>query len=160
MTYGFPLLILMSTLSILFGGSCSSTSKSTGTQAADEHTYRQEKQKNGEIKEKYWKLTSIKGQPVTVLGNREAHIILKEDGKLIGHGGCNSFFGTYTLREVNKISFKNIGSTEMMCEAMKTEEELVNVLQTTDSYLISHDTLFFHKGRMATLARFEAVYLY
>lgn len=112
------------------------------------------------IKEKYWKLVSINDRPVTVLGKKEAHIILKEDGKLIGHGGCNALFGTYKQGVHDKISFKNIGSTEMMCEAMKTEEELIRVLQTTDSYLVKQDTLFLHKGRMAPLARFEAVYLY
>lgn len=117
-----------------------------------------EKQEINAVKEKYWKLVSINDVPVTVLGNREAHIILKGDGQLKGHGGCNALFGTYIAGEQNNIGFQNIGSTKMMCEAIKTEDELIKVLLNTNSYFVKNDNLYLYKDGTAPLAHFEAVY--
>ncbi|HRP54557.1 copper resistance protein NlpE N-terminal domain-containing protein [Agriterribacter sp.] len=121
--------------------------------------YRLVKQDNG-ITEKYWKLVSLNGEPVKPAGVREAYIILKQDGnKLTGHGGCNTLNGGYTLVAPDRIRFANISATKMACEALKTEQELVQALRSADSFLVKGDTLLLYKGRMAPLARFETVYL-
>lgn len=123
--------------------------------------YRLQKNKDNDILEKYWKLVSLRGKPITTAGKREAHIILKqENNKLIGHGGCNALTGSYSLAPQNRVRFTQISSTEMVCEALTTEQELIQALRTTDSYSIKEDTLLLYKGRMAPLARFEAVYLH
>lgn len=122
--------------------------------------YRLQKNQHDGIQEKYWKLVTLRGQPVTTTGNRETHIILKqENNKLIGNGGCNALTGIYSIAPQDRISFTNIRSTEMACDALKTEQELIHALQATDSYLLKDDTLLLYKGRMAPVARFEAVYL-
>ena len=59
------------------------------------------------LKETYWKLTELMGNPVLHSANqKEAHLILKnENSRVNGNGGCNMFNGTYTLQEPNRISF-------------------------------------------------------
>lgn len=112
------------------------------------------------ILEKYWKLVSIKGEPVKTIGKREAYVILKQDdNKLIGHGGCNAFNGSYSLIGSNQLRIEKISSTEMICAALSTEQKLIEVLQSVNSFNIKSDTLFLYKGQSELLASFEAVYL-
>ena len=40
------------------------------------------------------------------------------------------------------------------CSDLDTENELFNVLKTTDNYYVKGDTLSFNKVRMATMAKF------
>jgi len=109
--------------------------------------------------EKYWKLTELYGEPVnTIEGGKEAHIIFKkEESRITGNGGCNTFNGSYTLKPGNMISFTKTMSTMMMCANMETETKLYKVLEMADNYTISGDKLVLNKARMAPLARFEAV---
>ena len=111
--------------------------------------------------EKYWRLTELLGEPVTTPeGAKEAHIILKkEDSRVTGTSGCNTFSGSYTLKPFNRITFSRSISTMMMCPNMETETKLYKVLETADSYTIKDDVLVLIRGRMAPLARFEAVYM-
>ena len=119
------------------------------------------KENNG-IVEKYWKLVELNGQAVspTDSGRREAHMVLKvADQRVIGNSGCNSFGGTYELKEGNRIRFSQVVSTQMACPDMQTEASLFKVLETADNYSLNNDTLFLNKAKMAPLARFHAVYL-
>ena len=111
--------------------------------------------------EKYWRLTELLGEPVTTPeGAKEAHMILKkEDSRVTGTSGCNSFNGSYTLKPFGRISFSRSISTMMMCPDMETEMKLYKALETADSYTIKDDVLILNRGRMAPLARFEAVYM-
>lgn len=120
-------------------------------------------EKNSEITEKYWKLIEIREQKVTAenFASKEPHLILKvADNKVNGNGGCNSFFGTYTLQaDSNRISFSQIGSTRMACLKPTVESDFFNALETVDNYTVKNDTLQLNKARMAPLAKFVAVYL-
>lgn len=120
-------------------------------------------EKSSEITEKYWKLIEINGQKVTAenFAAKEPHLILKkEENRVNGNGGCNSFFGTYELQaNVNRISFSKIGSTRMACLKPTVENDFFKVLETVDNYTIKNDTLQLNKARMAPLAKFVAVYL-
>ena len=111
--------------------------------------------------EKYWRLTELLGEPVTTPeGTKEAHMILKkEDNRFTGTSGCNSFNGSYTLKPFNRITFSRSISTMMMCPNMETETKLYKALETADSYIIKDDVLILNRGRMAPLARFEAIYM-
>lgn len=131
--------------------------KISGTLAGQYHFIKQED--NG-IKEKYWKLISLEGEPVKTTGIREAFIILKQDGnRLTGHGGCNALNGSYMLTGAGSIRFTDIRSSEMACKALQTEQQLITALQSTGSFLVKQDTLFLYKANRMPLARFEAVYL-
>ena len=114
-----------------------------------------------EITEKYWKLDELMGKPISPpdKNKREAHMILKsENNRITGSGGCNTFNGSYVLKERNGISFSKIASTLMACENMETEQEFFKVLEMADNYFLSADTLFLYEDSLAPLARFEAVY--
>lgn len=120
-------------------------------------------EETSEITEKYWKLIEINGQKVTSenFASKEPHLILKkEENRVNGNGGCNSFFGTYELQaDANRISFSKIGSTRMACVKPTVENDFFNVLETVDNYTVKNDTLQLNKARMAPLAKFVAVYL-
>ncbi|MDR0700395.1 MAG: copper resistance protein NlpE N-terminal domain-containing protein [Tannerella sp.] len=109
--------------------------------------------------EKYWKLTDFSGEPaVTPEGGKEAHIMLKkEDCRVSGSGGCNSFTGAYTLKPNNGIIFSQMASTMKMCLNMDTETKLKQTLEATDGYTLDGDILILMAGA-DSLARFEAVY--
>ena len=115
------------------------------------------------LTETYWKLIDLNGKPVAGgdRETREAHLILKkEENRIQGHSSCNRFFGSYTLGEMNRISFGSIGSTKMACfDEENVELRFFDVLGKTDSYTIVGDTLSLHRARMAPLAKFVAVYL-
>lgn len=112
------------------------------------------------LTETYWKLTELRGKAVTDFA-REPHIILKrEDGQVIGTGGCNGMGGTYELKKPNRIRFLRMMSTMMACaKGMETEQQLHKVLEETDSYTLANGTLQLNRARMAPLAKFVPVYL-
>lgn len=109
---------------------------------------------------KYWRLVELRGKPVEPgTTQREPFIRLAEqDSRLEATGGCNGLGGTFELSEPNRIKFSQIIGTMMACENMEIETELVNALQTTDSYHVQADTLQLFRARMAPLAKFEAVH--
>lgn len=143
-------IITMLTAVFLFG--CTSTKKSQAVIATEEINY--------SLTETYWKLTELRGQPVTTPeGQKEMYLIIKKDGNLVnGFGGCNSFSGTYTAQEgIFRIKFSQMIATLMACANMEKEKEFMDVLQQTDNYAIKGKALSLNKAKMAPLARFEAV---
>jgi len=113
------------------------------------------------ITEKYWKLIELNGKKISKDENqsREIYFILKkEDKRVVGNGGCNTFNGRYELAEGNRLRFSKMASTMMACPDLDAETEFLLVLQTADNYNINKDTLSLNKARMAPMARFECVY--
>jgi len=109
------------------------------------------------ITEKYWKLIQLKGEAITPNENQikePGFILAEKDNRITGNGGCNAFFGTYSLSAGNKISFSDIGSTKMACPDMDTESLFLQVLSEADNFSLSGDTLWLNKGQMAALAKF------
>jgi len=146
-------LIILFTFSSLL--SCNSTKKSTKTAMSSTNT-------NSDLIETYWKLTELMGEPIVMAtGTKtEMHLLLKKEGYLVnGNGGCNSFTGSYTLLQGNRLSFSQLAGTKMACINMEKEVAFMEVLQKADNYAIQGKTLSLNKGRMAPLAKFEAVYL-
>ena len=146
------LIILFTFSSIL---SCNSTKKSTNNDMSSANP-------NSELTETYWKLTELMGTPVVMeTGTKtEMHMILKkQDNQVLGNGGCNSFRGSYTLLEGNRLSFSQLVGTKMACINMEKELTFMEVLQKADNYSIQGKILSINKGRMAPLAKFEAVYM-
>jgi heat shock protein HslJ len=112
------------------------------------------------ITNKYWKLIELYGNPVSYPEfSVEAFMILSPNGTVSGNLGCNSFFGSFTVEEGNRISFSQLGNTQKMCLDMSIETEMVNRLQMTDNYNITENQFILNRARMAPLARFEVVYM-
>ena len=109
--------------------------------------------------EKYWKLTELFGELVnTSEGGNEAYIIFKkEDNRITGKGGCNTFNGSFSLMPGNRITFSKTISTMMMCANMEIETKMYQMLEMADNYMINGDKLVLNRARMAPLARFEVV---
>lgn len=113
-----------------------------------------------DITEKYWKLIELAGQCLKKQKiNRDSYIILKADKKVIGSGYCNAINGEYETGDPNRLRFTSLSRSFSACDAIQAEEAFIQVLQIADSYSLDNDTLQLLKGRMAPLARFEAVYL-
>jgi heat shock protein HslJ len=112
------------------------------------------------ITNRYWKLVELNGNSVTYPEfSREAFVLMTLDGRIRGNLGCNSFFGSFALEEGDRISFSQLGNTQMMCIDMSIEDEVKNVLQNADNYNLNEKQLVLNRARMAPLARFEAVYM-
>lgn len=115
------------------------------------------------IVEKYWKLKTLEGKEIKMGEHqeREIYFMLKTDEKRVtGFAGCNTFGGTYTLEEGNRIKFTQMMSTMMACPEVDVNEvEFLRIFELVDNYTIDGDTLMLNVGRRAPLAVFEAIYL-
>ena len=115
------------------------------------------------ITEKYWKLKTLQGKPVTMQDNqeREIYFTLKTDeNRVMGFAGCNAISGEYKLKKGNRIRFSNMATTMMACPDLKlNESEFLKVFELADNYTINGDELSLNVGRRAPLAVFEAVYM-
>lgn len=101
-----------------------------------------------------WKLTrlsSISGElPKTA---REVTMRL-DSGRVSGNGGCNRYFGSYSLNG-SSVKFNGVASTKMFCQgAMEVEDGLMQTINNTDGYYIRGKWLALLKGA-DTLAHFE-----
>ncbi|HXS56772.1 MAG TPA: META domain-containing protein [Hanamia sp.] len=108
----------------------------------------------------YWRLTTLLGQPIIeTTKSREAFLNFSPDGKSVGgNGGCNAFRGSYDVTDSSHLSFGPIMSTKMYCEDAKFENTFFKILDRTDNYLISGDTLFLRNAEMDSTAKFVADY--
>lgn len=64
------------------------------------------------------------------------------DKSFRGNGGCNSFFGNYTL-DLYALNFSDIAATENYCDEsiMTVENEIMNAIRNTGSYTLEKDVL-------------------
>lgn len=118
-------------------------------------------QKTDGIKNKYWKLVTLEGQPVKMAPDqeREAYFMLKDSSRVVGFGGCNGINGSYELREDQmRLRFSNLLTTLKACPGVNTESEFLQALNQADNYTLQGDTLSLNVGRRAPLAVFHAVY--
>jgi heat shock protein HslJ len=145
------LIMILFTAIVLF--SCTAGKQSAKTTLQADNNY--------PLTETYWKLTELLGQPVTTDANRkEMFLMLKTEGiRVQGNAGCNSFMGSYTLQEGNRLSFSQLAGTMMACPDIEKEQQFMKLLPTVDNYAIKGNILSLNRARMAPLARFEAVVL-
>ena len=113
------------------------------------------------ITNKYWKLVTLEGQPVTMAPGQEleAYFMLKDSSRVTGFGGCNVLNGRYELKESQlRLRFTNMLTTLKACPGPNPELGFLQVLNQTDNYTRQGDTLRLNVGRRAPLAVFHAVY--
>jgi heat shock protein HslJ len=103
---------------------------------------------------KHWKLVELNGKPVE---KQDAFLLLDKDKNTVsGNLGCNTFSGSYELRNGNRIQFSQVISTLKMCmNNMEIEDGLKKVLEMADNYAVNENTLILNRLRMAPLAKFE-----
>ena len=117
---------------------------------------------NTSIIGKYWKLTELNGEEVVFEPSfrRQPHIIFYPENRFSGHGGCNSFSGSYELKTDNRILIPPFVSTQIACINMDIENVLMTILLESYSFLITNNetelTLF--NSNKIPFARFEVVY--
>lgn len=139
----------------VFAAACSTT-KNSGTAANGTNANPQATDVTG----KYWKLVVLEGQEVSMSKDQEheAYFTLQaNDSTIKGHGGCNTFNGTYKILEGNRIQFSKMATTLKACAGVQNEGEFLEVLNLADNYTIHNDTLWLNKARRAPLAGFKAV---
>ena len=105
---------------------------------------------------KYWKLVEVNGQPVQPGSTQKEPFIrlTAVSNRVEGSGGCNGVGGTYTLASPNRIRFSEMMGTMMACDNMDIERNMLQALQSADSYHVANDTLQLFRARMAPLAKF------
>jgi heat shock protein HslJ len=145
---------MMILLFLIVAGSCRTSGEGTQNEAK-----RASNQASGEeITGKHWKLSQIGGETVDWKGEkeREPHILLvKEEKRFYGNGGCNYLAGFFDIRKKGTISFTRIGNTKMACLKMETERQLLEALSNADRYFTDGLILeLYHKDVL--LARFVA----
>lgn len=132
-------LISLVFVTILFSISC----KSTKEMKSADNT----QQKLTLTKDTKWILTSFNGNSVQEAGFKERtpFIILdKQEGRLMGHSGCNSFNGSIELGD-SSIKTGILNSTKAYCIGVP-EHKLFKYLEEIDSYKIENDKLLLKKG--------------
>jgi heat shock protein HslJ len=109
------------------------------------------------LEDKKWILKELMGKPFEKKeGNKQAFLLFEmETSTFSGNGSCNNIFGSYELKDGNRVSFGNAGATMMACEDMETERMFLEMISKADNYSISEGTLSLNKANMAPLARFE-----
>lgn len=107
---------------------------------------------------KKWRLVKLMGQPVSEIGKAASKPFIAfsaQENRVSGNAGCNSFTGSYTLKEGNRFETSKLASTMKACLDMKVESQFMGVLEKADTYTIKDGELSITKARMAPLAVFE-----
>lgn len=67
----------------------------------------------------------------------EQFVAFKTGGEVIGHGGCNRFFGTYD-QTGDELKFGPLASTKMACPNLDEEQAFMTALQSARQIEATH----------------------
>lgn len=102
-----------------------------------------------------WKLVKILGKEIN---DSKAFIsFATENNRVFGNNSCNSFSGSFEVKNGNQITLSQVATTMMACVDMTVETQFMDVLKNADNYSLNGKTMTLNKARMAPLAVFEAV---
>jgi heat shock protein HslJ len=87
-----------------------------------------------------WVLQDLGG--AGVIDAARATLEFPEAGRVAGRGSCNRFFGSVEISD-DRISFSQLGSTEMACigAAMDQEIKYLKALQSAERYTLAERSL-------------------
>lgn len=110
-----------------------------------------------ELKNTYWRLTTLRGKPVQVFENtREINFVIRQN-QAGGSDGCNNFSLPIEVSD-HTLKFLPGASTMMMCaEGAEQTNDYMKAMYEADSWSILGTQLELKKGD-EVLAIFEAVY--
>ena len=82
---------------------------------------------------------------------QDQFVAFKSDGEIIGHGGCNQFFGQYT-QEGQTLTIGALASTKKICaDVMEAETAFMQKLQDTRRIEATHIALRLYSADGAEL---------
>lgn len=64
-------------------------------------------------------------------------VAFKSGGEVVGHGGCNRFFGTYD-QSGDRLTFGPLASTKMACPDLGEEQAFMSALQSAREIEATH----------------------
>ena len=108
-----------------------------------------------------WLLTEINGKPVDRSSGSNAVIRyslhLGENNRFDGLGGCNRFFGQYTINTKDRtVTFgEGVGVSKMMCSDQAGEDEYLKMITAAKSYDLDGGYLILKDENLATVAIFR-----
>ncbi|MFI3330415.1 MAG: META domain-containing protein [Rikenellaceae bacterium] len=87
----------------------------------------------------------------------DAKVVLdfSRDGSVIGYGGCNNFFGTYTLEGRDKFKIELSGMTMSMCEFQDFEDIYLRLLVNSSTYTIINNELSLNDTQTLSCLRYK-----
>lgn len=143
------ILILLTLVPLTFL-SCGTTNNKTMTEEKSEP--------NQELFDTFWVLETLNEEHITHPADpREIGLTLSsEENRVSGFGGCNTFMGSFSLKDSDKIEFSKIASTKMAClQTTFDENRLFRALESIDNYILSVDNLILKSGNktIATLKK-------
>lgn len=110
---------------------------------------------NSEHFNREWMLIEFQGFTKDLMIKNRAKLDLSQttdtNKKFTANMGCNNFFGQIIFKRNGKVTFSQMGSTEMFCEQnMDLETVFMQILPTVTSYQITghHLTLTTQKGEI------------
>lgn len=109
----------------------------------------------------HWRLREVEGEPVApapAAGEPEPHLILQaEDGRVLGHGGCNRFIGDFAVQG-RRLQVANLVSGLSLClDRGGLESRWLRALLAVQSYVQEGTELQLRDGDGTVLLRFDAV---
>lgn len=105
-----------------------------------------------------WMLTKLNGDVLNLSKTELEQPFIKlssKDNGVGGNGGCNSFGGTFTLKDNQHIEFSQMMTTMRYCEGSTIESVFMDNLQKAVTYTIFEGELTLIDEEGHTLASFE-----
>lgn len=102
-----------------------------------------------------WKLVRMNGKAVNAAdySDKGMPTATFKDGQLSGYGGCNSYSGTYTLKEDGAIKIGPVMSTKMFCnKGSEGETEYYQALDKVNTAKTEGNSLILLNGSTELLA--------
>lgn len=87
-------------------------------------------------------------------GGPEQFVQFKSGGELVGHGGCNNFFGTYDLNGT-QLKIGPLAATKKMCRDMGAEQAFMSALQDSRRIEATHFKLVLFDDAGAELLQLQ-----
>lgn len=91
-----------------------------------------------------WRLTGVQGLDANLLPTGPQSVTARfEGGRVSGFSGCNRFFGTYTLKQPDRLEIGRLAGSMMACEAsaMKVEGAMHKAMAGTFRPVLSGESL-------------------
>jgi len=109
-----------------------------------------------------WELLSLRGEAIELSSQDRPTPSISfsaQEGRVLGHAGCNQFTGSYRYEDIEGLSFGQIARTKMMCPDMEVENKYMAVLEETADFTITGDNLILLSETGEELAVFQAVHI-
>ena len=102
-----------------------------------------------------WKLEQLDGQAINFSDTNNMIVIVfdVQEKRVNGRAVCNRYFGDYKVDGKN-LKFSTVGATKMFCPEIEKEDKYFKMIETTDSYKIDGEYLYFY-AKDKEIAKFK-----